>query len=67
MTMILTSVTMMAWADVPDSDRGDFRRRRAIDISNSFMDTVNQLSFFVGWNNIDQNLFCIWSMFNVGF
>ena len=33
MTMILTSVTMMGWADVPDSDWGDFRRRRAIDIS----------------------------------
>ena len=33
MTMILTSVTMVGWADVPDSDRGDFRRHRAIDIS----------------------------------
>ena len=33
MTMILTSVTMVGWADVPDSDRGDFRRRRAVDIS----------------------------------
>ena len=33
MTMILTSVTMMGWADVPDSDWGDFRRRRAVDIS----------------------------------
>ena len=33
MTMILTCVTMVAWADVPDSDRGDFRRRRAVDIS----------------------------------
>ena len=33
MTMILTCVTMVRWADVPDSDRGDFRRRRAIDIS----------------------------------
>ena len=32
-TMILTSVTMVGWADVPDSDRGDFRRRRAVDIS----------------------------------
>ena len=29
MTMILTSVTMVGWADVPDSDRGDFRRRWA--------------------------------------
>ena len=32
MTMILTSVTM-GWADVPDSDWGDFRRRHAIDIT----------------------------------
>ena len=35
MTMILTCVTMVGWADVPDSDRGDFRRRRAVDISSS--------------------------------
>ena len=33
MTMILTRVTMLGWADVPDSDRGDFKRRRAVDIS----------------------------------
>ena len=35
MTMILpvTSVTMVGWADVPDSDWGDFRRQRAVDIS----------------------------------
>ena len=33
MTMILTSVTMVGWEDVPDSDWGDFRRRRAVDIS----------------------------------
>ena len=32
MTMILTCVTMVRWADVPDSDRYDFRRRRAVDI-----------------------------------
>ena len=34
MTMILTSVTMVGWADVPDSDWGDFRRRlgRTIDM-----------------------------------
>ena len=32
MTMILTSVTMLGWVDVPDSDRGDFRRRLAVDI-----------------------------------
>ena len=39
MTMILTCVTMLGWADVPDSDRGDFRRRRAVDIS-SFASSV---------------------------
>ena len=33
MTMILTSVTMVGWVDVPDIDRGDFRRRSAVDIS----------------------------------
>ena len=33
MTIILTCVTMVRWADVPDSGRGDFRRRRAVDIS----------------------------------
>ena len=33
MTMILTSVTMVGWADVPDSDWGDFRHRHAVDIS----------------------------------
>ena len=36
MTMILTCVTMVRWADVPDSDRGDFRRRRAVQISSFF-------------------------------
>ena len=29
MTMILTCVTVVAWADVQDSDQGDFRRRRS--------------------------------------
>ena len=33
MTMILTSVTMVGWADVLDNDRGYFRRRRTVDIS----------------------------------
>ena len=32
-SMLLTCVTMVRWADVPDSDRRDFRRRRAVDIS----------------------------------
>ena len=32
-TLILTNVTIMGWADVPVSDRGDFKRQRAVDIS----------------------------------
>ena len=36
MTMILTSVTMVGWADVPDNAWGDFRRQRAIDISSFY-------------------------------
>ena len=36
MTMILTSVTMVGWADVQDSDWGDFRRRLAVDISSLY-------------------------------
>ena len=34
-TMMLTSVTTVGWADVPYSDRGDFRRRCAVEISSS--------------------------------
>ena len=45
MTMILTSVTMMGWADVPDSNWGDFRCRRAIDIS-SFMKCLLESGMF---------------------
>ena len=33
MTMILTSVTLVGWADALDSDLSDFKRRRAINIS----------------------------------
>ena len=33
MTMIFISMTMVGWADVPDRYQGDFRRRRAVDIS----------------------------------
>ena len=36
MTMILTSVTMVGWADVLDSDWDDFRCRRAIHIPSYF-------------------------------
>ena len=32
-SMILTCVTMVRWADVPDIDQSDFRRRRVVDIS----------------------------------
>ena len=32
MTMILSIVTIVGWADVPYSDWGDFRHRRAVDI-----------------------------------
>ena len=42
MTMILTSVTVVGWEDVPDSDWGDFRRRRAVDISNFFSCIMQQ-------------------------
>ena len=38
MNMILTSVTMVGWADVPVTDRGDFRRC-AVDIS-SFLTSL---------------------------
>ena len=34
-TVILTSMIMAGWADVPESDRGDFRRRGAVHISSS--------------------------------
>ena len=33
MTMILNSVTMLGWVDLPDSDRGDFRRQCAVGMS----------------------------------
>ena len=33
MTMIFINLTMVGWADVPDSDWGDFKRWRALDIS----------------------------------
>ena len=33
MTMMLTRVTMVGWADVPDIDRGNFRLWCAVDIS----------------------------------
>ena len=47
MTMILTCVTVVAWADVPDSDRGDFRRRRAVDISSCIC--YGQLTYKKVW------------------
>ena len=35
-------VTMVGWVDVPDSDRDDFRRRRAVNVS-SYYDTATWL------------------------
>ena len=35
-TMVLTSVIVVGWADVPDTDRCEFRRRRAVDISSLY-------------------------------
>ena len=48
MTMILTNVTMVGWADVQDCDWGDFRRWHAVDISssNSFLvKIINPIAF----------------------
>ena len=49
MTMILTSVTVVAWADVPDSDRDDFRRRRAVDISSWKLLRNRRWLFHIYW------------------
>ena len=38
-------VTMVGWVDVPDSDKGDFKRRCAVDIPSFTQDwTSNQIS-----------------------
>ena len=75
MTMILTSLTMVAWADVLDSDWGDFRRRRAVDIS-SYLSLLLLLLFvvFLRLRNNDQylnkqimTLFCSLSYFYMTF
>ena len=47
MIMTLTCVTMVGWADVPDSDWGDFRRRRAVDISSLALNINSKLK----WHN----------------
>ena len=44
MTMILTSMTMVGWGDVPDSNWGDFRHRRAVDIRSLIL-----RYYFVAW------------------
>ena len=36
------------WADVPDSDRGDFRRRRAVDVSSCFMFNWTEIVWLQG-------------------
>ena len=46
MTMILASVAMVGWVDVPDSEWGDFRRRRAVDIS-SFCSEFRTFGTFI--------------------
>ena len=46
MTMILTSVTMLGWANVTDSDRGDFRCRRSVDISSFDVDDAIVSQFY---------------------
>ena len=45
MTKISTNVTMVGWAHVPDRDRGDFRHRRALDISSFY--NVHSLTTFI--------------------
>ena len=42
MTMILTSVTLVRWADVLESDWGDFRRRRAVNISSFYYENYGK-------------------------
>ena len=50
MTMILTSVTMVGWADVPDNDRGDFRSWRIVDISSYCLDpNLSPYSWYHRW------------------
>ena len=39
------TVTMVGWVDVPYSDWGDFRRRRAVDLSSCFYG-ANQVATF---------------------
>ena len=56
MTMILTSVTMVGWADVPDSDWGDFKRRRAVDISSCFIWLIIRFIIYLTTGN---KLHCI--------
>ena len=52
MTMILTRVTMVRWADLPDSDWGDFRRWHAVDISSYYCaahHVSDTLWYMVSW------------------
>ena len=61
MTMILTSVTMVGWAAVPDSDRGDFRRPRAVDISSSKCYYFEVVPFS---SKLSQHRYFVWSTYN---
>ena len=52
MTMILTCVTMVRWADLPDSHWGDFRRWHAVDISSYYCaahHVSDTLWYMVSW------------------
>ena len=66
MIMILTSVIMVGWVDVPDSDQGDFRRRCAVVISSLVMHSVLEFELVVRWSTL-MNSQCHWIEFSVPF
>ena len=47
MTMILTCVTVVAWADVPDNDQVDFRSRRAVHIFSYYINNMLRCRYFL--------------------
>ena len=53
MTMTLTSVTMVGWADVPDSDCGDFRCRRVVGISSfKWCSSIQSILYTKGFSEL---------------
>ena len=60
MTIILTSVTVVGWADVPDSDRGEFRRQCAVDISSSSLNslTYDDEMMHKAWCSLEEVPYC---------